>query len=227
MSVKQIADGVHHTNVGAGVYIIDRDQVTIIDTGVPGKSDQILDALRQVGRSPADVTNILITHYHQDHIGNLSALAKATEAQVFAPEKESSVIRDGGTPPKMRHRGILGAVIKPMVKLVQQPPHPVHHDVNGGDVLNIAGGIRVIDTPGHSVGHVVYLLANDGVIFVGDAAANLVRLDVMPANEVFPTAEKSFRALGELDFDVAGLAHGRQITKDASARFRKAARRYS
>ena len=227
MSVKEIAEGVHHTNLGAGVYIIDRDEVTIVDTGVPGKSDHVLGALRQIGRSPADVTNILITHYHQDHVGNLAPLVDVTQAQVYAPAKESSLIREGGTPPPMDRRGLLGIVVSRMVNLGEQPPHPVHHEVSGGDELDIAGGVRVIDTPGHSVGHVAYLFTDGGVIFVGDAAANLVRLDLMPLNEDIPTAEKSFRALGELDFDVAGIAHGRQITRDAAARFRKAARRYS
>jgi glyoxylase-like metal-dependent hydrolase (beta-lactamase superfamily II) len=127
----------------------------------------------------------------------------------------------------MDKRGLLGLAISPMVKLGHQPPHPVHHEVSDGDELNVAGGIRAIDVPGHSVGHLAYLLVDAGVLFVGDAAANLVRLDVMPVNEDFPTAEKSFRKLAELDFDVAGIAHGRQITSDAAARFRNAARRFS
>jgi len=49
----------------------------------------------------------------------------------------------------------------------------------------------------------------------------------MPLNEDFAAAAKSFVALSQLDFDAAGIAHGRQITHDAAARFRKAARRFS
>ena len=227
LAAREIVQGVHHLNAGAGVYIIDRGDLVIVDTGVPGKTDRILAALAEIGRAPADVGHILITHYHQDHIGGLTPLAEATGAQVYVPGKEASLIRDGGKPPPMDRRGLLGLLISPMVKLNQQPPHPVHHEVRGGDEIDVAGEIRVIGCPGHTVGHVAYLLTDPGVLFVGDAAANLTRLDVMPLNEDFGPAEKSFVALAQLDFDVAGIAHGRQITRDAAARFRKAARRFS
>ena len=227
MSLKEIAPGIHHTNVGAGVYIIVRDNVTIVDCGVPGQTDQVLASLNEIGRQPTDVKQILITHYHQDHIGGLTALAEATSAEVYVPRDEAPLIRDGGTPSPMGKKGLLGMLISPMVKLHEQPGNPVHHEVSGGDEIDVAGGVRVIDTPGHSVGHVAYMLKNDGAIFVGDAAANLVRLDLMPVNEDFPMAEKSFMAIAEHDFDVVGVAHGRQITSGGSARFRKAARRFA
>jgi glyoxylase-like metal-dependent hydrolase (beta-lactamase superfamily II) len=227
LSLKEIAPGVHHTNAGAGVFIIVRDDVTIIDAGVPGKTDQVLTGLRELGRRATDVKRILVTHYHQDHVGGLTALADATGAEVYVPRNEAGLIRDGGTPPPVGKRGVVGAILYRMVSFDEQPGHPVHHEVSGGDEIDAAGGVRVIDTPGHSVGHVVYLLPNDGVVFVGDAAANLTVLGVMPINEDFPAAEKSFRTLAELDFEVAGMAHGRQITGNASERFRKAARRYS
>ena len=227
MSLKELAPGIHHTNLGAGVFIINRDDVTVVDTGVPGKTDQILAAVREVGRAPGDVKQILVTHYHQDHIGNLGPLTEATGAQVYAPAREVGLIRKGGTAPPVAKRGVLGAIVSRKANFTEQPPQRVHHEVSGGDELNIAGGVRVVDTPGHSVGHVAYLFTEAGAIFVGDAAANLVRLDLMPINEDFPTAEKSFRTIGELDFDVAGLAHGRQLTSDAAQKFRKAARRYT
>ena len=227
MGAREIAKGVHHLNAGGGVFIIDRGEVIIVDTGVPGKSDRVLAALSEIGRAPADVGHILITHYHQDHVGSLGSLAEATDAEVYVPAKEAAVIRGGGKPSPMDRRGLLGLVLSPMVKLKEQPPHPVHHEVSGGDELDVAGGIRVIDSPGHTVGHVAYLLTDPGVLFAGDAVANLTRLDVMPLNEDFPAAEKSFMALAALDFDVAAIGHGRQITSDAAARFHKAARRFS
>ena len=227
MSVREIAKGVHHLNAGAGVYIIDRGDVVIVDAGVPGKSAQILAALSEIGRSPTDVGHILITHYHQDHVGSLAPLARETGAQVYVPAKEASLIRDGGKPPPMDRRGLLGLIFSTKVKLDEQPGNPVHHEVSGGDEIGVAGGIRVIDCPGHTIGHVTYLLPDPGVLFLGDAAANITRLDVMPMNEDFETAEKSFVALSQLDFEVAGLAHGRQITRGASARFRKAAVRFA
>ncbi|MGH2754247.1 MAG: MBL fold metallo-hydrolase [Actinomycetota bacterium] len=228
MTLKSIATNVHHVGgVGAGVFLIVGDDITIVDTGIPGRSDRILAALREIGRDPSDVGRILITHYHNDHIGNLGPLAEMTEAQVFVPSKEAGVIRDGGKPAPMTPRGLLGAAFIRTVKLNELPPHPVHHEVAGGDELDVAGGMKVVDTPGHTIGHVAYLLVDPGVLFVGDAAANLLRLDVMPVNEDPSTAEKSFRIMAELDFEAAAIAHGRQITSDAAARFRKTARRFS
>jgi glyoxylase-like metal-dependent hydrolase (beta-lactamase superfamily II) len=231
MSATPIAPGAYRVNLnGVAVFLIDApDGVTVVDSGRPGKVDRIMSGIRSIGKRPTDVNNVLITHYHNDHVGSLGELAESVRAKVWVPQGESSLIRDGGRPPELQHRSFLGALLSRAIKMVEQKPGPVDHEVSGGDELPIAGGIQVIDSPGHTVGHVSYLWSHQsGVLFAGDAASNIFgRLDVMPVCEDFARAEQSFIALGEHHFNSVGFGHGRAIISGAGDALRRAAHRYS
>ena len=226
MSAKSLVPGVHRVNVGGvAAFILERDDLTIIDTGLPGNVDVLLDAVSAIGRDASDVKRILVTHYHQDHIGNLLALAEKTGARVYAPEGDADLIRKGGRAPEMQKRGALGAGMSKMIKASEFPPHEVHQVVSDGDKLNEIGGLEVVGTPGHTPGHVCFLLPEQGgILFVGDAAFNLLgRLAPPPIAEDFETTDKSFAALGQRDFEVACFAHGPSIKSGASKKWAKAA----
>lgn len=101
MSAKSCAPGVYRVSVGgAGAFLLERDDVTVMDTGPPGKVDVLLDALQPIAFTASDVKRILITHYHQDHIGNLLAIAQQTGARVYAPAGDAGLIRKGGRAPR-------------------------------------------------------------------------------------------------------------------------------
>jgi glyoxylase-like metal-dependent hydrolase (beta-lactamase superfamily II) len=105
-------------------------------------------------------------------------------------------------------------------------PAPVHHEVADGEELEVAGGMRAIHTPGHTIGHVSYLLARQegNVLFVGDAAANLFgRLSAPQGghNDDPPAINPSIQKLAELDFDIACFGHGRVLRGGANAAFRR------
>lgn len=58
-------------------------------------------------------------------------------------------------------------------------PAEIDELVRDGELLDVAGGMRVIRFPGHSAGQVGYLWERHGGLFAGDVAANqLGRLDV-------------------------------------------------
>jgi glyoxylase-like metal-dependent hydrolase (beta-lactamase superfamily II) len=100
----------------------------------------------------------------------------------------------------------------------------VEHEAGDGEELPFAG-LRAIHTPGHTAGHLAFLLpCGGGVLFVGDAAVNFGRLAPPLIAEDFAETERSLRKLADLDFRVAAFAHGRPILNGASERFRRAAR---
>jgi glyoxylase-like metal-dependent hydrolase (beta-lactamase superfamily II) len=228
MSVTRIAPNVYRVGAGGvAAFLIDDGPLSLIDTGQPGKDHKIMAAVRRMGRLPTDVKNILITHYHRDHVGGLATLAQATRAKVYAPAGDVELIRHGGTAPALESRGLIGTLLSRFVKMTPYPPNPVHFEVSDGDELEPAGGIRVIHCPGHTPGHVSYLLPqHGGILFAGDAASNIFgRLGPMPLNEDFAVAERSFRALARLDFEVAGFGHGLAIDHGAARRFKTAVER--
>lgn len=229
MPTRQIAPGVYRGSAGGSAFfLIVGGDVTVIDTGPPNKVQRILAAVKTAGRLPTDVDHILVTHYHQDHIGNLAELARATRANVYAPAGDAQLIRSGGRAPEMKRRGVLGTMLSSVIKMTDQPPCPVDHEVSDGDELTVGGGLAVVGSPGHTPGHVSYLLPRrGGVLFAGDAAFNLLgRLDVAPVCEDFETAERSFMRLGELDFEVAGFGHGAPVVRGAAGRWRAVAAKY-
>ncbi len=53
MVAKQVVAGVYALSLGpVNAFLIDDDGLTLIDTGVPGSSDAILQAVRELGRQP-------------------------------------------------------------------------------------------------------------------------------------------------------------------------------
>ena len=76
-------------------------------------------------------------------------------------------------------------------------------------------------TPGHTAGHLALLLPRDGgVLFVGDATTNFLRLGWGPIYEDVSQGRESLAKLAALDFEVAAFAHGRAIRAHAGERFR-------
>lgn len=63
---------------GANVFLLTGNKLTLVDTGFRGRVTQILKDVRRLGYSHSNIGNIIIIHYHADHIGNLTTLKKVT-----------------------------------------------------------------------------------------------------------------------------------------------------
>ena len=110
----------------------------------------------------ASTGGILVTHTDVDHIAGVAELADGTGAEVWAPAGEVEALKKGETRGGMR----VGA-------------HDPAHTVAGGDEIAVAGvTFEVIDVPGHSAGHVAFLV--DDQLFSGDLlfAGSVGRVDL-------------------------------------------------
>lgn len=221
--METVLDGVYQVSRGVNAFIIDGDDgVTLVDTGLPKQQGRIEAALTAIGRSFEDVQAIVITHAHADHFGGAAALKTTTEAPLYASATDAPAIRGEEptpTPPVLDRVSFLIPIYR---LLPDAEAAAVDHFVGEADVL--PGDLSVIDTPGHTPGHVSYLLdRSGGVLFVGDAAvatkAGQVKRGWM--NRSTPTFDGSMRHIADFAFAVACFGHARAIRSGAGGAFRR------
>jgi hydroxyacylglutathione hydrolase len=132
-------------------YLVRRegsDRALLIDPG--DEAQKLQGAMEQLGVEPEA---ILLTHTHFDHIGAVAPLARATGAPVYCPREELPVLADPSA--------FFGAMFGPV------EGWEAEHAIDGGQRLALAGfDVDVVATPGHSPGHVTFVV--DGALFSGD-----------------------------------------------------------
>jgi glyoxylase-like metal-dependent hydrolase (beta-lactamase superfamily II) len=158
--------------VVANPYIIvDMDGLTVIDTGLPGSQKKIMAYVAGLGKQAQDVKRIIITHADFDHIGGLAALQRASGARTYASKIEADAIAKGKSSREIKVTGfslrrVFFVLMRPFMKLT---PFQVDETLVEGQMLPVLGGLRVIETPGHTPGHVSLFAPSVGVLFCGDS----------------------------------------------------------
>jgi glyoxylase-like metal-dependent hydrolase (beta-lactamase superfamily II) len=212
--------------VNTFVLVDDDGQVTLVDAGTKRAPKAVLAGLTHIGVGPSDVTRIVVTHAHPDHVGGLARLRGATGAAVAAHEREAAYVREGRGP--VLDRSTLGGRL--MRRSRSFSPTPVEEELVDGQVLDVAGGLRVLHTPGHTPGHISLLHEPSRVLITGDAISNMRGRMSWPMKMLCTDAAMTRRTadvLGEVVYDVAAFTHGPEIragAREAVRGFLRAAR---
>jgi len=93
-------------------------------------------------------------------------------------------------------------------------------------LLDLAGGVRVVATPGHTIGHMCLYLERTRTVIAGDAlVAENGRLQgpSPTATADLPTASRSVRRLAGLDVDAIVCYHGGVVADGAGDQLRRVA----
>ncbi len=157
--------------VNANPYLIlDADGLTLIDTGLPGSAKKILNYLTGLGSSPSALKRILITHADFDHTGSLPELIKKTAARIFASPIEAEAMAQGRASRPLQPRNWFYKLIFSITGLIYRtPPIQVDELLRDGQILPLLGGLHVMDTSGHTPGHLSFFAPMTGVLFAGDS----------------------------------------------------------
>jgi glyoxylase-like metal-dependent hydrolase (beta-lactamase superfamily II) len=207
--------------VNAYLLVEPSGELTLVDAGLKGAPKKILAAISALGKKPSDVTRIVLTHAHPDHAGGLKRMHEETGARVMCHGVDAPFARAGKAPPRDQRR--FAARILGMLPGNSFPPCEIDEEIADGQLLDIAGGLRVVHTPGHSPGHVSLLHESSGVLIVGDSLFNSIGLTFsLPwACTDIPLSRETAGRLGELDFEVAAFMHGPEIRERAQERVRE------
>ncbi|HWC79256.1 MAG TPA: MBL fold metallo-hydrolase [Pseudonocardiaceae bacterium] len=212
--------------VGQAYLWTDPNDITLVDTGVPGQGAAIAAAIEGLGYRPGQLARMVITHHHQDHVGSADELRKRTGAPVLAHAGDIPYIQADIPPPDP------ASVLPPeeLAKLRQippvdpAPPTTVDQAIGDGDRLDFGGGAVVLSVPGHTPGSIALHLPEHGVLFTGDTVAS-AEGRVIPGvfNVDRAGVLAALRRLSELDIGLACFGHGEPFSGDVPAALRAAA----
>lgn len=224
VAVVQLADGVYRVAtapadlVNSFVFAADDGSVCLIDAGFRRADRKIAAALRELGRRPEDVTHLLLTHAHMDHAGGADALLNEA-VEVLAHTDDVSWL-GLGREPRSDSSSLGGRLVNVVGRVWRRPwytPVTVDRALVEGELLPLAGGIRVIHTPGHTPGHISLLHEPSGVLITGDAVMNVRGLRNPPRFFCANIRQEAStrQRLAQLDFGIAAFTHGAEIRSNA------------
>jgi glyoxylase-like metal-dependent hydrolase (beta-lactamase superfamily II) len=183
------------------------DGLVLVDATLPGHLDDLETALDDEEFRLRDVEFVLVTHEDADHAGCLAALLDETDATVLAPVGDAAVVEGDREP-----RG--GSAY---------PPADVNVRVTDGTEIHTdAGPLRVVDTPGHTAGHVSLYLPDREYLLAADALTaegGELQGPNPDFTEEMETALDSVARLGDLEVEGVLAFHGGPVdATDADVR---------
>ncbi|GAA2175202.1 MBL fold metallo-hydrolase [Agrococcus versicolor] len=217
----QLAPGVHRLGDDrvAFLLVVVDDGITLVDAGLPGHRRDLRRALRELGRSEADVRGIVLTHGDSDHIGFAEALRTERGVPVYVHTADARRTRgDDAPPPTARPAWRLPAALAFVATAIAKGGRTRRvgevREVVDGDVLPLPGSPVVVGMPGHSPGSIAVHLPAHRVVAVGDALTTRHVLtghahpQLAPFTDDLAAAEASLDRLAAIDADVVVPGHG-------------------
>ena len=139
----------------------------LIDSGLKSSRRRVLRDLG--GRN---VTAHALTHAHSDHQGSSHAVCEALGIPFWVSVTEAHAAETGDLTSTMPATRLTGLSVR-----MAGPGHPVARRLHEGDEV---GGFTVIETPGHSPGHISYWREADRSLIIGDTLFGLHPLTGVP-----------------------------------------------
>jgi glyoxylase-like metal-dependent hydrolase (beta-lactamase superfamily II) len=190
-TARQAADAAAYHRIPLGQagfttsYIVVRgDEATIVDTGVAGSAERIGEVVQEAGLTWDAVRHLILTHHHPDHAGSVSDVLNAATGATVWA----------------------GAADIPSISA----PREIQAAEDGAEIF----GLRVLATPGHTLGHISVYDEAAQTLITGDALTN-VGGALSPSSPQFSAdmtqVAESVRKLAALNVDRALFMHGDPI----------------
>ncbi|HEY7350100.1 MAG TPA: MBL fold metallo-hydrolase [Ktedonobacterales bacterium] len=195
----------------------------------------IREAMQQAGVPFERLNTIIVTHQDLDHIGSLPVMLKEApqKVEVLANEIEKPFIQGDQRPLKLTPQAIAQAVAALPAEMpeearqafqarLENPPRAaVDKTVADGEELPYCGGITVINTPGHTPGHICLYHRQSKTLIAGDALRVVDGQLQGPSQQAtldMPLALESLKKLARYDIETVICYHGGLYRGEANQR---------
>jgi glyoxylase-like metal-dependent hydrolase (beta-lactamase superfamily II) len=223
--------GIYPLQQRQGVYVhaflIDpgaaADGLILIDTLYSEDAKIIFDAIATLGKTPADLKHIVLTHAHRAHMGGMAALQQASGAKVYCHPWEADIVEGD--------RRIQSTTLRPGYPVWLWPfqvasrfshfrPVKVDKMLRDGSTI---GPLQAVYAPGHTPGHLAFFWPERSALFAGDALVTLPEFG--PGWFGFMLNERqnrvSLRRMSELNANWIGVGHGDPVTSGGADKLRQ------
>ena len=240
---KEIAPHVHQLQIGfVNTYAIETPDGNwvLVDTGIKPGYALVKGLEKQFGKPPVA---IVLTHGHFDHAANALQLANEWDVKIHAHRRESPYLTgDEAYPP---FDPTVGGALAFMCRFFPSPIYDFGDRLqpmpDGGE-LEFLPGWKIIETPGHTPGHVSLWDAETKTVLAGDALCTAdfdkwpgatvqmpqqLARPASPATPDWTSARASVEALAALEPMVIGAGHGQPMSGgDVAGELRDLARNF-
>lgn len=174
MKPRQIIDHVYQVGGAAisdvrdgAIYLLELDELVLIDSGAGIGFDQTLRNIQLIGLDPANISSIILTHCHMDHIGGAARFKQNFGSRIIMHALDAEIVERGDQ--HMTAAWCFGILLKPF---------PIDIKLQGvkGQLSFGANKVGWIHIPGHTPGSIaVYFDVGDKrVLFGQDISAPLL-----------------------------------------------------
>jgi glyoxylase-like metal-dependent hydrolase (beta-lactamase superfamily II) len=188
--------GLTHPWDGNG-YLIRGDEPALIDCGSTLGYPALKAALASAGYAPGDITRVIGTHGHWDHVSGMALLREESDARFYLHSQDVHAVE-------------LGDLKRTAAFVYEQPFPPLMVDelLRDDETLRLGHlSCRVVHTPGHTPGSVCFLFRTEDLSFLiaGDTLFGGYHPDFGSDLDVW---RASLDELLELEFDAMAIGHG-------------------
>jgi glyoxylase-like metal-dependent hydrolase (beta-lactamase superfamily II) len=225
MLFRDVAEGIHRLEIAhTNQYLVETgEKLLVVDGGLPAAWPHLLQAVHDLGYTPADVEAIALTHGHFDHVGTADRARREWDVPVLIHPRDRALAANPYSyrPQANRPAFILGhpGGLRPLAAMALAGALTVHGVEATGDLDHrdvVQASPWIIETPGHTDGHVALFFADRDAVLVGDAIVTFdpytggigPRIVAPAATADTGTALTSIRALADTEARSVLPGHG-------------------
>lgn len=164
-------------------YLVVGDRVIVVDSGTKGRAKRIEREIARIGRTPLDVSLVVLTHAHADHAGSAKELQERLDVPVAVGVGDLPTLAEGHNPP-LRPATKLGKRLRPFIRnkyppmvpdvVVRQPMDLRPYGIDG----------EIVPVGGHTPGSLAIVLRS-GEVLSGDLVRGKLTAKKKPIEHFF------------------------------------------